>query len=62
VSTIIDLDPSDSPGYTRGVGAYARSLLVSLIPGRLDEAVADELLAETRGRSRSRPERVFVAG
>ena len=30
-------------------GADARSLLVSVIPGRLDEAVADELLAETRG-------------
>jgi DNA-binding CsgD family transcriptional regulator len=27
----------------------ARSLLVSVIPGRLDEGVADELLAETRG-------------
>ncbi len=30
-------------------GADARSLLVSVIPGRLDEGVADELLAETRG-------------
>src|SRR5205085_9895924 len=30
-------------------GADARSLLVSVIPGRLDEAVTDELLAETRG-------------
>jgi AAA ATPase domain len=30
-------------------GADARSLLVSVIPGRLDEVVADELLAETRG-------------
>jgi DNA-binding CsgD family transcriptional regulator len=29
--------------------ADARSLLVSVIPGRLDERVADELLAETRG-------------
>jgi DNA-binding CsgD family transcriptional regulator len=29
--------------------ADARSLLVSVIPGRLDEGVADELLAETRG-------------
>jgi DNA-binding CsgD family transcriptional regulator len=29
--------------------ADARSLLVSVIPGRLDEEVADELLAETRG-------------
>jgi DNA-binding CsgD family transcriptional regulator len=29
--------------------ADARSLLVSVIPGRLDEAVADALLAETRG-------------
>jgi DNA-binding CsgD family transcriptional regulator len=29
--------------------ADARSLLVSVIPGRLDEAVADEILAETRG-------------
>ena len=29
--------------------ADARSLLVSVIPGRLDDAVADELLAETRG-------------
>jgi hypothetical protein len=27
----------------------ARSLLVSVIPGRLDDEVADELLAETRG-------------
>ena len=30
-------------------GADARTLLVSVIPGRLDEGVADELLAETRG-------------
>jgi DNA-binding CsgD family transcriptional regulator/tetratricopeptide (TPR) repeat protein len=30
-------------------GSDARSLLVSVIPGRLDEGVADELLAETRG-------------
>ena len=30
-------------------GADARSLLVSVLPGRLDEAVANELLAETRG-------------
>jgi DNA-binding CsgD family transcriptional regulator len=30
-------------------GADARSLLVSVIPGRLDERIADELLAETRG-------------
>src|SRR4029077_1812224 len=30
-------------------GADARSLLVSVIPGRLDEGVADQLLAETRG-------------
>jgi predicted ATPase len=30
-------------------GADARSLLGSVIPGRLDEGVADELLAETRG-------------
>jgi hypothetical protein len=30
-------------------GADARWLLVSVIPGRLDEGVADELLAETRG-------------
>jgi DNA-binding CsgD family transcriptional regulator len=30
-------------------GADARSLLVSAIPGRLDEGVTDELLAETRG-------------
>ena len=30
-------------------GADARSLLVSVIPGRLDEGVADELLAEARG-------------
>jgi DNA-binding CsgD family transcriptional regulator/tetratricopeptide (TPR) repeat protein len=30
-------------------GADALSLLVSVIPGRLDERVADELLAETRG-------------
>ena len=30
-------------------GADARSLLVSVIPGRLDEGVADGLLAETRG-------------
>jgi DNA-binding CsgD family transcriptional regulator len=29
--------------------ADARSLLVSVIPGRLDERIADELLAETRG-------------
>jgi DNA-binding CsgD family transcriptional regulator len=29
--------------------ADARSLLVSVLPGRLDEGVADELLAETRG-------------
>ena len=29
--------------------ADARSLLASVIPGRLDERVADELLAETRG-------------
>jgi DNA-binding CsgD family transcriptional regulator len=29
--------------------ADARSLLTSVIPGRLDEAVADQLLAETRG-------------
>ena len=29
--------------------ADARSLLVSVMPGRLDEAVADEILAETRG-------------
>src|SRR6201994_3768734 len=29
--------------------ADARSLLVSVIPGRLDEGVADELLAESRG-------------
>jgi hypothetical protein len=29
--------------------ADARSLLVSVIPGRLDDGVADELLAETRG-------------
>src|SRR6201985_345988 len=29
--------------------ADARSLLVSVTPGRLDEGVADELLAETRG-------------
>jgi DNA-binding CsgD family transcriptional regulator len=34
-------------GGLRGVDA--RSLLVSVIPGRLDEGVADELLAETRG-------------
>jgi DNA-binding CsgD family transcriptional regulator len=30
-------------------GADARSLLVSVIPGRLDERIADQLLAETRG-------------
>jgi DNA-binding CsgD family transcriptional regulator len=30
-------------------GADARSLLASVIPGRLDEGVADELLAETHG-------------
>jgi DNA-binding CsgD family transcriptional regulator len=30
-------------------GADARSLLVSVMPGRLDEGVADELLAESRG-------------
>jgi DNA-binding CsgD family transcriptional regulator len=30
-------------------GADARSLLVSALPGRLDEGVTDELLAETRG-------------
>ena len=30
-------------------GADARSLLASAIPGRFDERVADELLAETRG-------------
>src|SRR6202012_5216882 len=30
-------------------GADARSLLVSVIPGRLDEGVAHQLLAETRG-------------
>jgi DNA-binding CsgD family transcriptional regulator len=30
-------------------GSDARSLLASVIPGRLDEGVADELLAETRG-------------
>jgi predicted ATPase len=30
-------------------GADARALLASVIPGRLDERVADELLAETRG-------------
>src|ERR1700722_5243936 len=30
-------------------GAVARSLLVSVSAGRLDEGVADELLAETRG-------------
>jgi hypothetical protein len=30
-------------------GGDARSLLVSVIPGRLDEGVADGLLAETRG-------------
>ena len=30
-------------------GADARSLLLSVMPGRLDEGVADELLAETRG-------------
>jgi DNA-binding CsgD family transcriptional regulator len=30
-------------------GADARSLLLSVMPGRLDERVADELLAETRG-------------
>jgi hypothetical protein len=30
-------------------GADARSLLASVLPGRLDERVADELLAETRG-------------
>ena len=30
-------------------GADARSLLVSVVPGRLDEGVADQLLAETRG-------------
>ena len=30
-------------------GADARSLLASVFPGRLDERVADELLAETRG-------------
>jgi DNA-binding CsgD family transcriptional regulator len=30
-------------------GADARSLLVSVLPGRLDERIADQLLAETRG-------------
>ena len=30
-------------------GADARSLLVSVIPGRLDDRIADQLLAETRG-------------
>jgi DNA-binding CsgD family transcriptional regulator len=30
-------------------GADARSLLASVLPGRLDERIADELLAETRG-------------
>jgi len=30
-------------------GADAMSLLVSVIPGRLDERIADQLLAETRG-------------
>ncbi len=30
-------------------GADARSLLASVIPGRLDERIADQLLAETRG-------------
>jgi DNA-binding CsgD family transcriptional regulator len=30
-------------------GSDARALLVAMIPGRLDEAVVDELLAETRG-------------
>src|SRR6202008_1388466 len=30
-------------------GADARSLLMSVMPGRLDEGVAEELLAETRG-------------
>ncbi len=30
-------------------GADARSLLASVIPGRIDERIADELLAETRG-------------
>jgi DNA-binding CsgD family transcriptional regulator len=30
-------------------GADARALLASVIPGRLDERIADELLAETRG-------------
>ncbi len=30
-------------------GADARSLLVSVIPGRLDEQVADQLLVESKG-------------
>jgi hypothetical protein len=29
--------------------ADSRSLLVSVLPGRMDEGIADELLAETRG-------------
>src|ERR1700759_2968311 len=34
-------------------GSDARALLASVIPGRLDERVADELLAETRGTPRA---------
>jgi DNA-binding CsgD family transcriptional regulator len=47
--------PSDEPaGFPELVleglrGADARSLLASVLPGRLDEGIADELLAETRG-------------
>src|SRR6201982_392859 len=37
-------------------GADARSLLRSVMPGRLDERVADELLAETRGNPLGAPD------
>jgi DNA-binding CsgD family transcriptional regulator len=48
-------DPSDETAglpelVLKGLaGADARSLLASVLPGRLDERIADELLAETRG-------------
>ena len=43
------VDGSAGAGGRGPSGADARSLLVSVIPGRLDEAVADGLLAEARG-------------
>ena len=43
------LGPSETGAWRVFAAADARSLLVSVMPGRLDERIADQLLAETRG-------------